>query len=67
MNDELTDNRIKISVTTLANAVELVAHTITNIAGNDISNSINNNKITMQAIRALATARFHRLLENKPC
>jgi hypothetical protein len=67
MNNNLTDERVKTSAMILANASELVAHVITNIAGNDIGNAINGNRISMQTMRSLAIARFHRLLENTTC
>jgi len=46
------------SVTTLANATELAAQVIINIAGNDISNTIGGSPLGMNTIRAMAQARF---------
>ena len=58
MPETLILKRIRESSIPLANGVELVANIITEIAGNDISNSINNDNITLQKIRCLAASRF---------
>lgn len=56
--DELEARRIARSTTTLANAGELVAQLVTEIAGNDISNSLGGERITMDAIAMMAQRRM---------
>ena len=58
MPETLISQRTRNSSVPLANGVELVANIITEIAGNDISNSINDDNITLQKIRCLAASRF---------
>ena len=60
MPETLILKRIRESSIPLANGVELVANIITEIAGNDISSSINKDSITLQKIRCLAASRFER-------
>lgn len=52
----------KKSIVTLANASELVAQIVTSVAGNDISNSLKGNRITLNMIRNIAQARFQNKL-----
>lgn len=53
----------KLTTMTLANASELVARVMVNIAGNDLSNKMGNSTITMSSLRSLALARFQRNLK----
>lgn len=48
---------------TLANASELVAVVINNIAGNEISNKMGPSTITLSSLRNLALTRFQNLLK----
>jgi uncharacterized protein involved in propanediol utilization len=57
-NATLTFKRQKISALVLANAGELVAGVIKDIAGNDISTSINGNKLTTDLIQSIAMQRM---------
>lgn len=49
----------------IANAAELVARVIQNIAGNDISTSVNGNKLTRDAIAQLSAQRIVKQLQSK--
>lgn len=51
-------DKSKLTTLTLANASEVVARVILNIAGNDISNRMGNSTITLTSLRSLALARF---------
>jgi hypothetical protein len=53
-------DRSKTSTKTLANASELVARVILNIAGNDLSNKMGNSTITLSSLRSLALARIQK-------
>lgn len=50
------------SMVTLGNAADIVAKTIINIAGNDISSKLGASSITLKSIRALSLARMQRKL-----
>lgn len=50
------------SVKTLGNAADVVAKTIINIAGNDISSKLGASSITLNSLRALVLARVQRKL-----
>ncbi len=49
----------------IANGAELVARVIQNIAGNDISNSINGNVLTRDAITQLAAQRIIKQIQSR--
>lgn len=51
-------DKAKRSLVTLANASELTAQIIVNIAGNDISNSLSGSTVTLNMLRNIAQARF---------
>lgn len=53
-------HKAKKSVETLGNAADVVAKTIINIAGNDISNRLGASSITLSSIRGLVLARIQR-------
>ena len=59
----LMEERVKKSATVLGNASELVAHIVRKVAGNDIADSINGGKLTLNVTRSLAQARFKRHFE----
>jgi hypothetical protein len=59
----LNEDRVRKSATVLANANELVAHVIRNVAGNDISNTLNGSNVTLNTLRTLAQSRFKRHFE----
>lgn len=50
------------SVKTLGNAADVVAKTIINIAGNDISTKLGASNITLASVRAVVLARLQRKL-----
>lgn len=49
-----------VSVKTLGNAADVVAKTIINIAGNDISNKLGASTVTLNSVRGLVLARIQR-------
>ncbi len=53
-------DRSKTSAKTLANASELVARVIMNVAGNDLSTKMGNSNVTLSSLRALALARIQK-------
>lgn len=55
--------RIATSLLTLGVGTELAAHVIKEIAGNDISNAINGEFITLNKLRALVQIRLRNRLE----
>lgn len=61
--DGLNYESQKISVATLANAGALVAAVVTEIAGNDISNSLNGTSVTSDIVQTLASQRIIKQLE----
>lgn len=54
----------KSTVTVLANAGTLVSAIVTEIAGNDVSNSLNGTTITSDIVQTLASQRILRQLES---
>lgn len=50
------------SIATLGNACELAARVIVEVAGNDISNSINGTNLTLDLVSKTALARFQKNL-----
>jgi len=61
-----SSNLDTLAILTLANAGEIISSVIKEIAGNDISNSINGSKITTSIIQSLAYQNITKqLLENK--
>lgn len=63
--DQISLDRQKNNATVLANAGELVAGVIKQIAGNDISNSLNGSKITSDVIQGLAYQRITKTIEQQ--
>jgi hypothetical protein len=61
-SNQLTLNRTVASATVLANAGELAVGVIKQIAGNDISNSINGSKINSEIIQMLVYQRINKKL-----
>lgn len=57
-NPIITQQRIAQSTTTLSNAVELIARVIDGVVGNDVADSINGNRINMNAARTMAVSRL---------
>ncbi len=56
--NELDPEKYNSTVTVLANAVELVSRVIKEIAGNDISDTINNQTLTLGEMNQIALAKF---------
>lgn len=56
--------RLERSTVTVANAIELTAQVIRSIAGNEISNTLNGETITLAQVSQLAAARFQKKLES---
>lgn len=50
--------RIQRSVETVANATELATRVIKELTGKDISDSLNNNPLTLDGLRALIVSRI---------
>lgn len=63
--DQISLDRQIINATVLANAGELVAGVIKQIAGNDISNSLNGSKITSDVIQGLAYQRITKTIQQQ--
>lgn len=61
--DNITTQRQYSTALTLANAATIVTGIIREIAGNDISNSLNGSKITNDVITNLAIQRIAKTLE----
>lgn len=59
----LEQNKTIGSVITLANASTIVEHVVMTIVGNDISDSLNGSRLTMDSIRTIAQARFQKHLK----
>lgn len=53
------------SAVVVANAAELAAHVIKNVAGNDISDSLNGSTVTMATVRDIAISRIRQSLKLK--
>ncbi len=49
----------------ISNLLELVSKTVATIAGNDIANSINNNKLTKDVLQTLIMQRVNTTLASK--
>lgn len=64
-NSNLTLERQTQSAVVLANAGQLVSGIIGEIAGNDISNSINGSRVTSEIIQTLAHQRILKRLAEK--
>ena len=62
---DLTEQRKIQSALTLSNAATLVSSVVQEIAGNDISNSINGSKATSGMIQSLAIQRMMKRLGAK--
>jgi len=62
-NNTLSKAKAVNSAITLANAAELAAHVIIDVAGNDISNSINGSPITLSQLRNIALSRIQQKLK----
>lgn len=56
-------DRSTTSAKTLANASEVVARVIVEVAGNDLSTKLGNSSVTLSSIRSLALARLQRNLK----
>ena len=63
MADTLETIRQQKTMTTLANANELVTRVIRRIAGNDIANSINGSALTSDVICSIVQNRYKNILE----
>lgn len=61
--DEFLKNKVVASTVTLANASTIVEHVIMSIVGNEISDSLNGSRLTMDSIRTIAQSRFQRHLK----
>lgn len=55
--------KAKKSIVTLSNASELIAQTVLNIAGNDISDSLSGSPLTLNMLRSIAQARIQNNLK----
>jgi ligand-binding sensor protein len=62
----LNSERTEKSLVVLANATEVIAAVISDISGNDISNSINGTQLTRQAVRSMIQASFKQALDQLP-
>lgn len=63
MADTLETIRQQKTMTTLANANELVTRVIRRVAGNDIANSINGSPLTNDVICSIVQNRYKNILE----
>lgn len=63
MENNLNEN-IKNSLVTVANATDLGAKIILSVVGNDVSDTLNGSRVSMESLRALGQARFKRNLES---
>lgn len=54
------EERARQSAVVLANASELGAQVIKAVAGNDISDTLNGSRVSMDMLRSLAQSRFKR-------
>lgn len=61
-NDSLIQQRMGPSMVTLAAAATLVAGIIQEVAGNDISDSLNGSKLTKETIVNMTNARVQQVL-----
>ena len=53
------------SAIVLANAIELTAEVIKNIAGNDIASALNNSPLTKSSLITIAANRIHSKINSK--
>ena len=53
------------SAIVLANAIELTAEVIKNIAGNDIASALNNSQLTKSSLITIAANRIHSKINSK--
>lgn len=60
---EFEFSKSQVTTRTLANASEVVARVMLNVAGNDLSNKMGNSTITLTSLRSLALARIQRNLK----
>lgn len=59
--------RTRVSAVTLANATDLATRIVKNLAGNEVASSIDNNRLTSEAVRCLIISRMgHNLSLLKP-
>lgn len=61
----IQQERAEKSAIVLANASELAATIFLSVAGNDIADSLNGSRITMNTVRTLAQSRFQRNFDAK--
>ncbi len=54
------EQRVQQSSVVLANAAELGAQVIKAVAGNDISDTLNGSRVSMDVLRSMAQSRFKR-------
>ena len=54
--------KVKRSLNTLTNACDLGAYVILSLAGNDVSNTIGGERITMRTLANIGLARFNKYL-----
>lgn len=59
----LHEQRMDQSLLVLSNATELAVVVVSEITGNDISDSLNGARLSMDTIRTLAQPRFKQILE----
>lgn len=55
-----TEQRVQQSSVVLANAAELGAQIVKAVVGNDVSDTLNGSRVTMDMLRTLAQSRFKR-------
>ncbi len=65
MNQSMKEQLAMTSSLAIANGAELVARVIQNIAGNDISTSVNGNVLTRDAITQLSAQRIVKQIQSK--
>lgn len=58
--------RLERSTSAVANAVELTAHVIRSVSGNDVANSLNGETVTFEALSRLVVARIQKKLPALP-
>lgn len=56
---------VRKSAVVLGNAAQLVVAIVKNIAGNDISDTLNGSRVTANTLRTLAQARFKNALSQQ--
>lgn len=50
--------RARVSAVTLGNSVDLISRVVKELAGNDISSSLNDTSLTLEGIRCLVVSRM---------